>query len=265
MYKLKQIPSECQIKKLVRRILFGTHVHCPRCKGRRVAKSENRYRCRDCRRPFSLTSNTWLSNMKISWETFYLLLWCWTNHIPILQTMKMTSLSEVSVREWCDKLREHIPDPSWLTPLKNTVQMDEAFFKKATVIAAKDVKDKRVVLRVLNHASVGKNNIFQFVARHVEPGSQLNTDGGGVYKKIEDWWPVDHKVDIHKKFEFGLTSEIEGTFGNLRTFIRRKYHHVTCSKLAGIVAEFEANFNHPEMFENPTTFLEKSLFLVPTC
>ena len=103
------------------------------------------------------------------------------------------------------------------------------------------------------------------MARHVEPGSQLNTDGGSVYRKIEDWWPVTHKVDIHKKFEFGLTSEIEGVFGNLRTFIRRKYHHVTCSKLAGIVAEFEANFNHPEMFENPTIFLEKSLFLVPTC
>lgn len=265
MYKLKQIPSECQIKKLVRRILFGAHVHCPRCKGRRVAKSENRYRCRDCRRPFSLTSNTWLSNMKISYERFYLLLWCWVNAIPILQTMKMTELSEVTIREWLDKFREHIPDPTWLKPLKGIVQMDEAFFKKAAVIAAKDVADKRVVLRVLNHVSVGKNHAFQFVARHVEPGSQLNTDGGSIYKKIENWWPVVHKVDIHKKFEFGLTSEIEGLFGNLKTYIRRRYHHVTCSKLAGIVAEFEANFNHPEIFESPTHFLEKSLFLVPTC
>ena len=265
MYQLKQIPSECQIKKIVRRILFGTHVHCPRCTSRKVYASENRYRCKECRRPFSITSNTWLSNMKISFECFYLLLWCWTNHIPILQTMKMTDLSEVTIREWLDKFREHIPDPSWLKPLKGTVQMDEAFFKKAAVIAAKDVRDKRVVLRVLNHVNVGKNNVFQFVARHVEPGSQLQTDGGSIYKKIEDWWPVTHRVDIHSRFEFGLTSEIEGLFGNLRTYIRRKYHHVTCSKLAGIVAEFEANFNHPELFENPTIFLEKSLFLVPTC
>ena len=154
MYKLKQIPSECQIKKLVRKILFGTHMHCPRCKSRRVAKSENRYRCRDCRRPFSLTSNTWLANMKLSFETFYLLLWCWSNHIPILQTMKMTSLSEVSVREWCDKLREHIPDPEWLKPLQHTVQMDEVFFKKAVVIAAKDVKEKRRCSETLSHGRV---------------------------------------------------------------------------------------------------------------
>lgn len=265
MYQFRQIASECQIKKLIRKILFGTHVHCPRCKGRRVAKSENRYRCRDCRRPFSLTSNTWLSNMKVSWEKFYLILWCWLNHIPITQTVKITELSEVSIREWFDKLRTNVPDPDWLTPLKDTVQMDEAFFKKAAVIAAKDVKNKKVILRVLQHTNIGKNNIAQFVARHVEPHSKLFTDGGGVYKKIENVWPVDHQRDIHSKWEFGKTSEIEGVFGNLRTYIRRKYHHVTCSKLEKIVAEFEANFNHPELFENPNKYLEKSLFLVPTC
>jgi transposase-like protein len=265
MYKFRQIASECQIKKLVRKVLFGTHVHCPRCKSRRVQKSENRYRCRDCRRPFSLTSNTWLSNMKISWEKFYLILWCWLNHIPITQTMKMTELSEVSIREWFDKLRVNVPDPGWMKPLMGKVQMDEAFFKKAAVIAAKDVERKRVILRVVNHTNLGKNNASQFIVRHVEPGSKLFTDGGGIYSKIEQIWPVEHERDIHSKWEFGKTSEIEGVFGNLRTFIRRKYHHVTCSKLAKIVAEFEANFNHPEMFQNPTIFLEKSLFLVPTC
>lgn len=83
-----------------------------------------------------------------------------------------TDLSEVTVREWLDKFREHIPDPSWLKPLTGTVQMDEASFKKVAVIAAKDIKEKRVVLRVLNHMNVGKNNIAQFVARHVEPGSK---------------------------------------------------------------------------------------------
>jgi len=265
MYKFRQIPSECQIKKLVKKILFGTHLHCPRCKSRRVYKSENRYRCRDCRRPFSMTSNTWLNNMKISYEKFYLILWCWTNNLPILQTMKITDLSEITIREWFDKLREHIPDKHWLTPLKGTVQMDETFFKKAAVIAAKDVERKRVVMRVVPHTNIGKNNIAQFVVRRVEPNSKLCTDGGSVYKKIEQIWPVDHQTDIHSKFEFGLTSEIEGLFGNMRTFIRRKYHHVTSSKLPGILAEFESNFNHPEYFENPTIFLENSLFLVPTC
>lgn len=99
--------------------------------------------------------------------------------------MKITDLSEVSIREWFDKLQINVPDPDWLTPLKGTVQMDEAFFKKAAVIAAKDVNAKYVVMRVVNHTNLGKNNASQFIVRHVEPGSKLFTDGGSIYKKIE--------------------------------------------------------------------------------
>lgn len=265
MYNLRQIPSDCQIKRLVRKILFGSHIKCPRCNSRQVYKSENRYRCKKCRRPFSLTSNTWLNNMKFSWQRFYLLLWCWLNHLPIQQTMKVTELSEPTTRKWFDKFRLYVPDNYYLNPLKDTVQMDEAFFKKSSVIAAKDVKAKKIVLRVLPRTNVQKQNIAQFIVRHVQPGSNLYTDGGGYYKAIQNWWPVKHKHEVHSKWEFTLTSEIEGIFGNLRTFIRRKYHHVTCSKLASVVAEFQANFNHPEIFESPTKYLEKSLIIVPTC
>lgn len=264
MFNLRQIPSDCQIKKLVKRILFGTHLHCPNCKSRKVSKLEDRYRCRKCRKPFSLTSNTWLNNMKSSWQLFYLLLWCWLNHIPIIQTMKITELSEPTIRVWFSKFRHNLAQENWLTPLKEVIQMDEAYFKNACVIAGKDVKRKRVVLKVLPKTSVQKQNIAQFVVRHIEPGSKLFSDGAGVYKGIGKVWPVEHEYDIHSKWEFSKTSEIEGLFGNLKTYIRRKYHHVTCSKLPEVVAEFEANFNHPEIFESPTKYLEKSLIIVPS-
>jgi len=185
--------------------------------------------------------------------------------MPLTQAINITELSEITIREWFDKFRANLTDSDWLKPLANTVQMDEAFFKDRAVIAAKDINSKRVVLRVIKKSEVQKQNIVQFVARHVAPGSVLCSDGGGVYRGIQNSWPVDHQHEVHSKFQFQITSEIEGIFGNLRTFIRRKYHHVTCSKLENIVAEFEANFNHPEMFKSPNKYLEKSLFLVPTC
>jgi len=203
--------------------------------------------------------------MKLPWEDFYILLWCWLNHMPIAQTINITELSEVTIREWFDKFRANLTDSDWLKPLANTVQMDEAFFRDRAVIAAKDINSKRVVLRVIPKSEVQKQNIAQFVTRHVAPGSKLCSDGGGVYRGIQNSWPVDHQHEVHSKFQFQITSEVEGIFGNLRTFIRRKYHHVTCSKLENIVAEFEANFNHPEIFKSPHKYLEKSLFLVPTC
>lgn len=265
MYNLRQIPSDAQIKKLVRKILFRSHLHCPRCKSRQVYKSEERYRCRRCRRPFSLTSNTWLNNMKLSWQTFYLLLWCWLNHLPIKQTLKMTCLSEVTIRKWFAKFRLNLAENDWLEPLKDTVQMDEAFFRKNLVVAAKDVKAKRIVLRVLPQTNIQKQHVAQFVTRHIAPGTNFFTDGGGWYRGIQHSWPVNHQYERHSKWEFALTSEIEGILGNLKTFIRRKYHHVSCSKLPDVVAEFQANFNHPEIFESPNKYLENSLFLVPTC
>jgi transposase-like protein len=185
--------------------------------------------------------------------------------MPLDQTIRITGLSEITIRGWFDKFRFNLTGIEWQTTLKDTVQMDEAYFKKAAVIAAKDISNKKVVLRVLQKANIQKQNTTQFIVRHIEPDSDLFTDGASIYKGIGKSWPVNHKYDIHSKWQFGKTSEIEGLFGNLRTFIRRKYHHVTRSKLPYIVAEFQANFNHPEIFNSPNKYLEKSLILVPTC
>jgi len=97
--------------------------------------------------------------MKLPWEDFYVLLWCWLNHMPIAQSINVTELSEVTIREWFDKFRANLTDSDWLKPLANTVQMDEAFFRDRAVIAAKDVSSKRVVLRVIPKADVQKQNI----------------------------------------------------------------------------------------------------------
>ena len=80
-----------------------------------------------------------------------------------------------------------------------------------------------------------------------------------IYKGINKWWPVNHQRDIHNKWEFGKTSEIEGMFGVLRTFIRRMYHHVTPEYLPEFVAEFAVRFSHPEIFESPIEYLQKTL------
>jgi hypothetical protein len=103
---------------------------------------------------------------------------------------------------------------------------------------------------------------MKLIQSHVKPGSTLCTDGGGIYRGCENWWPVTHKRDIHSRFEFGLTSEIEGVWAVFRTFIRRMYHHVTIKKLAKVVREFEARYSQPEIFNSPLNFLNNSLSAV---
>lgn len=264
MYILKQIPSEAKIKRDLKKILFGKRLFCPRCGSYQVRRSEKRYRCRKCRKPFSLTSVTWLKGMKLSLATFWTLLWCWCNKVPVDQTVKLSKLSEPTVRAWFDRFRKHLPDDCQMR-LSDTIQMDEAFYggkKGSLLVAAKQKGTRKAVGRVLAHTNFQRQDAVPILQQYVVPGSKLNTDGHGVYKKINNWWPVEHAYDVHSRFEFSLTSEIEGLFGCCKTFIRRMYHHATKEKFPALVAEFLARFSHPEYFQNPQSYLQAAIIPV---
>ena len=262
MYKLNQIPSEAQIKKCLRRIVFGKNLFCPECRSKMILKYENRYRCLRCRTKFSLLSHTWLANMKLPYQQFWMLLWSWTAQIPVKQAASLSKLSMTSVRHWFDVFRAHLPKEASI--LEHIVQLDEAFFKKKALIMGKQVGTRKLAWDFVHDGHPQRQHATYFLYRKVKPRSKLWTDGGAIYKGIEKWWPVEHQRDLHKKFEFAHTSEIEGIFGNLRTFIRRMYHHVSNEKLPEYVGEFASRFSSPEMFENPRNYLSKSLKLVPT-
>ncbi len=262
MYNLNQIPSCSQIKKFIRRTLFGKNVFCPECKSRKVTAERNRYWCRSCRCRFSLLSHTWLKNLKLPLVQFWMLLWCWTMQIPVLQTQSLTKLSETTVRHWFDVFRAHLPQETHV--LEHIVQLDEAFFKDQVLIMGKQVGTRKVSFDFIQGVAPQRHHAAYFLYRKVRPGSQLWTDGAAIYKGINRWWPVEHTRDLHAKFEFAHTSEIEGMFGNLRTFIRRMYHHVSSDKLPEYVREFCFRFSSPELFKSPQNYLTKSLTLATT-
>ena len=259
--RINQVPSDSKIRKQLRHLIFGSHLFCPRCHSRAVQRSEHRYRCRSCRTPFTLLSGTWLASMKLSLRTWYALLWCWINQIPVLQTEKLCHVGEEAVYYWFRQFRLHLPDMAPI--LAGKVQMDEAYFRSLSLLMAKQIGTREIAHRILAKPSVDKRDTTSFLFQHIAPKTRLQTDGGGVYRNIEDWWQVTHRVDIHKQFQFGLTSEIEGMFGNLRTFIRRMYHHSTQEYLPEYVAEFAARFSHPEWFASPHEYLAKCLLPVP--
>lgn len=258
---LHQIPSEAQIRHHLRRLIFGKNLFCPRCSSRKVYVSESRYRCRRCRRPFTLLSGTWLKSIKLSLRTWWCLLWCWTQAVPVVQTQKLCHVSEPTVRFWFREFRLHLP--TFQPILAGAVQMDEAYFRSVSLLMAKEVGSRKIAHTLLPRVSVDKRDAAHFLFQYVEPRSRLQTDGSGIYKRIDHWWPVTHRKELHKKWEFELTSEIEGLFGNLRTFIRRMYHHSTPEYLPEYVGEFCARFSSPEIFASPFTYLQKVLPPVP--
>ncbi|MFH1413156.1 MAG: IS1595 family transposase, partial [bacterium] len=152
---LNQIPSEAKIRKYLKKIIFGKNLFCPHCRSRQVYVSEGRYRCRKCRKPFSLLSGTWLFEMKLSLRTFWALLWCWTQKVPVLQTQKLCHVTEKTVRHWFRQFRLHLPDFEPI--LAGQVQMDEAYFKKLSLIMAKQVGSKKLAHQIILKNSVNRS------------------------------------------------------------------------------------------------------------
>jgi len=195
-------------------------------------------------------------------------LWCWTTQIPVRQAISLTKLSEPTIRLWYDEFRSHLPQNKEV--LEKLVQLDEAYFggkKGRTLFLAKEINSetngRKLAYSILPHANPVREEAWAFLQEYIMPNSLLHTDGAAIYHGIDKWWPVEHQYDIHRRWEFELTAEVEGMFGVLRTFIRRMYHHVTVDKLPELVGEFCFRFSHPEMFENPQYYLKISLRLVP--
>ena len=256
MYQFRQIPSEAQIKKYLRRIVFGKNIFCPVCKTRKVIREKDRFWCSKCRGRFSLLSHTWLAHTKLPLQRFWLVLWCWTQQVPVKQTAKLTQLSIPTIYHWFSVFRSHLPEDQ--NVLEHLVQLDEAYFggrNGRALFLGKQIGTKKLAYQVLTHTHPAREHAWKFLHSYIAAETVLNTDGAAIYKNINNWWPVYHNRDIHKKFEFAHTSEIEGMFGVLKTFIRRMYHHVSCDKLPEYVCEFCCRFSHPEMFDSPYEFL----------
>ena len=260
-----EIPSETKIGKFIRFIIFGRNVFCPDCKSRNVIRYEERFRCKKCRSKFSLLSHTWLSNLKIPLSDLWSVIWCFTAQIPVKQAVDLTGLSKKAIIYWYQTFRNNLPKEK--ITLEAIIQLDEAYFggfKGQALLMAKQKGERKLAYKIFYGQDPTKLDAINFLKENIKPNSILCTDGSVIYYNIEKHFPVTHIVDIHKAWEFTKTSEIEGMFGNLRTFIRRMYHHATPKNLESIVSEFSFRFTHPEIFKNPRIFLQITLCLVPT-
>ncbi len=264
METILSIPSEQKIKIQISKIVFGKAnlVTCPHCQRKGVVRRNEKFQCQRCKKAWSITSLTWMKGMKLSWRQFWGLLWTYTNKVPIDQTKRLLKISRPTIYRWYGLFREHLPQQHHIR-LENITQIDEAYFggrkKGVAIVGAKQKGKTKIAATIIPASSVQRTDITPFLRQHVAPGSKLWSDGAAIYKGIKNHWPVEHEYDVHRKGEFGKTSEIEGFWGALRTFIRRMYHHVTVAKLPEMVKEYQCRLMYPEIFENPASFLSKTL------
>lgn len=177
--------------------------------------------------------------------------------------MEVAGVSYPTVFAWYQRFREHIPKERVDTLLAGNIACDEMFTRDTAIIGAKQKGTRNIMLRVLHEKHPNKSHAVQFLSRFTKQNSHLFTDGSGIYKGIGNWHRLKHTYEIHRKFEFALTAEIEGVWGVFRTFVRRMYHHCTKYKLEAVVQEFCLRFRQDEIFNSPRDYWEICLSTEP--
>lgn len=268
-------PSQAQIRKLIRGLVFGSKMHCPECGSRKIKSQGQRYYCRDCLCRFSLTSHTYLKGTKLDLVTIWTLAWFYINKAAIGLTVRYTGLSYKAVSFWYDVFRENLPfglDDDKL--LSGHVQVDEAYFgkyqHKRCLLMAKQLPIKKRRLGQLRFQVLppGHNptrkDVIVFIRKHlIEDSVTLETDKSSFYTNINrDFRVKKHYRDNHNTFSFKHTSQIEGTFGNFRPFVKRTYGFIPSDKLNALANEFCLRYNHPEIFSSVDKFLFYTLHLL---
>ena len=165
--------------------------------------------------------------------------------------MEITGVSYPTARAWYEQFRDRIPRERLDIILKGKIACDEMFTRGNCIIGAKQKGTRNIALRVLHEKHPNKAHAVDFLTQYVAKNSLVATDGSGIYRGIGNWHNLKHEYEIHKKWEFSKTAEIEGIWGVFRTFVRRMYHHVTNYKLEDMVAEFCLRFRRDDIFNSP--------------
>jgi transposase-like protein len=264
---LDRVPKDAKLRRIFTQETFGPRVHCPRCGTSHIRRSEHRYRCRTCRKPFSLKSASWLKGTKLNLKQLWLLIDCWQRKIAFHTTAQITGVSTVTVRRWFRRFQEQLVYES--PDLGGTIEMDEAFLGKRRhgnqriVLGAYERGSKHIVLRMTRNRDQGTTD--EFLLRHVDRQSMVWTDGAMCYEGITEFFGYLHGTCNHGIWEFGPTNHIENVWSALKGFIRRTYHHFHKEWLPMLLREFEARWNTPELFLSPLFYLRTCLVAVPTC
>lgn len=247
------------------KMVFGTGALCPACSG---AMHENYHRgylwCSVCRHKYRPTAyrGSWLYGMKLTPRQLFILLWCWQQKRSPDTARLLASVSYVTTARWYARFRAQLPDTSPL--LAELVQIDESYFGKLRskqpqriVVGAIEPQSKKLALRITDSRS--QDALERFVTDHVRLGSLVISDKWWAYEELP-LLGYPHESHNHSKGDYGNTNQGENIWSVSKRHARKLFGgRILTKHLEVLCVEWMARANQPQLFTNPTNFLQATL------
>ena len=254
---------------------------CPRCgvTDDRITKLQGTstrpgvYKCKDCRKPFTVTVGTVMERSKISLSAWVLAAHFMASSkkgMSALQLMRMMGGSYETAWFLFHRLREasRAVDPGPLGGPGKTVEADETWIggkeknkhasKRLGVGQGSDGKEPVVTLverdgraRSFHVAKVSAPVLRRVLTKHAHRTSRLMTDGGPHYTNLGKEF-ASHGTTDHTKGEYvgddGDThsNTAEAYFAILKRGVYGTFHHVSEAHLHRYLSEFDFRWSNRE-------------------
>lgn len=287
---MAQIPDEAAAYEYLEGLRWQDTAECPHCASTAVtylrpmngesrrtrtgAMSERRvWKCRDCRKQFSVLTNTIFHGTKIPVRTWVLVLFemCASkNGVSAREIARKYDLTPRSAWFLAHRIREAMKQgPESL--LRGTVIADETYIGGAAknrhhqgkkhpgkhAGRSHTMHDKAAVLSLVDKATgevrsqlmerVDGANLRKAIAEQVDmAATTLHTDKGAAYNVMETELLAHESVD-HGAWEYVrgdvTTNHVEGYFSQLKRSLDGTHHHVTRKHLQRYLGEFDFRYS----------------------
>jgi transposase-like protein len=248
---------------------------CPRCgvTSERITKLEGKstrpgvYKCKDCRKPFSVTVGTVMERSHIplcKWLLAAHFLMASKKGMSALQLHRMLGVSYEAAWFLFHRLRECAKtEPSGpLGGSNKVVEADETYIggkarnkaygpapKKHAVFA---LVERDGAVRSFHVANVDSKTLRPIVVKHASRKSYLMTDESGIYPRMGDEFAghgtVNHSANEYvRSGGFIHSNSVESYFALLKRGVYGTFHSISEAHLPRYLAEFDFRLSHRKL------------------
>ncbi len=265
---LKLFPDDSTAERWFEKQRWPEERCCPDCGSVNTMATKNRkpmpYRCRDCRRHFSVRKGMVMQSSKIGYQKWAIAIYMMTTGLKGVSSMKLyRELGITQKTAWylMQRIREGFFGNAG--NFTGPVEVDETYMGgkrrnmsnakrkalagtgrgsvgKTTVVGAKDRSTKRVAAKVVPDTKA--KTLQGFVHDHTRPGAKVYTDDSSSYVSLSNHESVKHTVqefvrgDVH-------TNGVESLWSMLKRGYVGTYHKMSPKHLDRYVREFAGRQN----------------------
>lgn len=292
----EQIPTEADAYRYLEVLRWGDEPACAHCgdanvyfiapgngvsrKTRTGAMSERRvWKCRSCKRQFSVLTGTVFHRAKVPVRMIVLCLFemCLSkNGVAAREVARKYGTCPRTAWYVTQRIREAMKNDGALSTMRGTIIADETWFggdptnrhggtrrhaiKEPVgrpVVPGENLKtDKQPILTIINRETgevrsrtvpdVTGHTLRKVIAEQVDTaGSVLWTDEGSWYNQIGREF-IDHKTINHSQGEYARngvsTNQVEAYFGQFKRSVDGTHHHVSKKHLPRYLTEFDFRY-----------------------